>query len=156
MLKRIRFKGLHPDALSGKFKTIVLTGLLTAATIIIFEAGQTAVLYNYWKFDYLLSAIACSFLVAGFFIGRNKQVSANTSLINASSPSISVVLTTRERQILTLIAAGKTNKEIAADIYVEVSTVKTHINNLYSKLSVSNRKEALARFEEMSAHTAGI
>jgi len=41
-----------------------------------------------------------------------------------------------------LINEGKSNKEIAALHFVEVSTVKTHINNLYNKLGVSNRKVA--------------
>lgn len=51
-------------------------------------------------------------------------------------------LTLKEEQILALIAEGKSNKEIAQAQFVEVSTIKTHINNLYKKLGISHRKEA--------------
>ncbi|PHI19472.1 hypothetical protein CEQ90_12295 [Lewinellaceae bacterium SD302] len=57
-------------------------------------------------------------------------------------------LTPKESEILTLIAAGKSNKEIASELFVEVSTVKTHINKLYGKIGVGNRKEARAMVEQ--------
>ena len=53
------------------------------------------------------------------------------------------LLTEKERRIWEGLASGKTNKEIAAELFVELSTVKTHINNLYKRLGVSNRKEAI-------------
>lgn len=52
-------------------------------------------------------------------------------------------LTKKEKEILQLISQGKSNKEIATELYVELSTVKTHINKIYSKLNVKNRKEAV-------------
>jgi LuxR family maltose regulon positive regulatory protein len=54
-------------------------------------------------------------------------------------------LSERERQVLSLIAEGLTNREIAERLYLAVSTVKTHINNLYGKLGVSKRTQAVAR-----------
>ncbi|PTN09874.1 helix-turn-helix transcriptional regulator [Mangrovibacterium marinum] len=56
------------------------------------------------------------------------------------------LLTEKERTIWEALAAGKTNKEIAADLFIELSTVKTHINNLYKRLGVSNRKEAIVLY----------
>ena len=52
------------------------------------------------------------------------------------------LLTQKEREILQLIYDGESNKEIASKLFVELSTVKTHINKLYSKISVTSRKEA--------------
>ena len=52
-------------------------------------------------------------------------------------------LTAKEQEILELIAIGKSNKEIASSLFIELSTVKTHINKIYTKLKVSNRKEAI-------------
>lgn len=52
-------------------------------------------------------------------------------------------LTLKQQEILGLLAAGKTNKEIAQELFVELSTVKTHINNIYRQLNVSTRKEAV-------------
>lgn len=52
-------------------------------------------------------------------------------------------LTSKEKQILELICSGKSNKEIASELFVELSTVKTHINKLYTKLNISNRNQAM-------------
>jgi DNA-binding NarL/FixJ family response regulator len=59
-------------------------------------------------------------------------------------------LTNREFLIFKFLAEGKTNKEIATILFVEVSTVKTHINNLYAKIKCKNRKEAKEKWQGMS------
>jgi LuxR family maltose regulon positive regulatory protein len=53
-------------------------------------------------------------------------------------------LSERELDILQLIAIGRSNQEIAATLVIAVSTVKTHINNLYGKLGTNRRTEAIA------------
>lgn len=55
-------------------------------------------------------------------------------------------LTSQEQKILDLILEDKTNKEIATDMFVSISTVKTHINNLYKKLKVTSREEVKSLF----------
>ncbi|MRI00569.1 helix-turn-helix transcriptional regulator [Kriegella sp. EG-1] len=50
-------------------------------------------------------------------------------------------LTSQEQKIVDEILNDKTNKEIAAALFISLSTVKTHINNLYKKLNVSSREE---------------
>jgi len=59
------------------------------------------------------------------------------------------LLTDKERQIWEGLAAGKTNKEIASGLFIELSTVKTHINNLYKRLGVTNRKDAISLFNSL-------
>lgn len=54
------------------------------------------------------------------------------------------VLTRRERALLTSLAQGRTNKELAADLGISINTVKFHLRNLFDKLSVSNRAQAIA------------
>ena len=51
-------------------------------------------------------------------------------------------LTERETEVLKTIVAGKSNKEIAAALFISEATVKTHINNLLSKLGVTDRTQA--------------
>ena len=53
------------------------------------------------------------------------------------------VLTSREREVLVLLAEGRSNREIASAMSVSLATVKSHLVRLYSKLGVSNRNEAL-------------
>ncbi len=54
-------------------------------------------------------------------------------------------LTKREIEVLTLIAEGKTNKEISTILIVSAGTIKAHTSNIYRKLDVSNRTEAVAQ-----------
>lgn len=54
-------------------------------------------------------------------------------------------LSKQEINVQTLILQGKSNKEIASELFISLSTVKTHITNIYSKLQVSNRQELLRK-----------
>ncbi|HWO78304.1 MAG TPA: response regulator transcription factor [Bacillus sp. (in: firmicutes)] len=51
-------------------------------------------------------------------------------------------LTTREKEVLIEIAKGKSNKEIAASLYITEKTVKTHVSNILAKLELSDRTQA--------------
>jgi DNA-binding NarL/FixJ family response regulator len=51
-------------------------------------------------------------------------------------------LSMREREVLALIALGMSNREVAAELYLSVDTVKTYVRRLYSKLGVRNRTQA--------------
>lgn len=58
---------------------------------------------------------------------------------------ISADLSKQEKVVQNLILEGKTNKEIANELYISLSTVKTHITNIYGKLKVSSRQELLQK-----------
>ena len=53
-------------------------------------------------------------------------------------------LTGRERDVLALLARGKSNKEIGANLYISETTVKAHLRSIFSKLNVLSRTEAIA------------
>ena len=57
-------------------------------------------------------------------------------------------LTSREREILDLIAQGRTNAEIAARLFVSPNTVRNHISHIFAKLQVADRAEAIVRARE--------
>lgn len=56
-----------------------------------------------------------------------------------------VILTAREREVLSLVDGGLSNKEIAVQLNIEVSTVKNHVHNVLDKLNVTSRMQAAAR-----------
>ena len=58
-------------------------------------------------------------------------------------------LTEREREVLTLMATGATNGEIAGRLFLSPHTVKEHTSSLYKKLGVRNRAEAVQRAERL-------
>ena len=53
-------------------------------------------------------------------------------------------LTAREAEVLGLLAAGKTNKRIATELFLSVSTVQRHVANVYAKIGAHGRAEATA------------
>jgi len=55
------------------------------------------------------------------------------------------LLSAREREVLVLLAEGRTNREIAAALSITLATVKSHLVRIYGKLEASNRNEALGR-----------
>lgn len=59
------------------------------------------------------------------------------------------ILSIREMEVLKYLKEGKTNLEIADSLFVSVNTVKTHLLNIYTKLDVHSRSEALAKSNEL-------
>jgi DNA-binding NarL/FixJ family response regulator len=60
-------------------------------------------------------------------------------------------LSAREREVLALVAQGRTNREAAAALYISEATVKTHLQHIYAKLEVPDRASAVS-----AAHQRGI
>ena len=58
-------------------------------------------------------------------------------------------LSTREHEVLTLMAAGHPNKAIAEELFITVDTVKRHISHVFDKLGVGNRTQAVARARDL-------
>jgi DNA-binding CsgD family transcriptional regulator len=122
-------------------KTSIKIGIATALAIILFQVSNIFLVYKFFKFDYYITGIAIVFLIAGFFISKYNH-RPTKGLQITTDPLAS--LTTKELLILQQIVEGKSNKEIAAINFVEVSTIKTHINNIYAKLGLRNRREAIS------------
>jgi LuxR family maltose regulon positive regulatory protein len=68
---------------------------------------------------------------------------------NREAGSGSPELSDREREILSLVAAGLSNQAIAERLVISITTVKTHVRNIFHKLGVSSRIQAIARAEEL-------
>jgi DNA-binding CsgD family transcriptional regulator len=58
------------------------------------------------------------------------------------------ILTPREREVYTVLANGMRYKQISASLEISIDTVKKHIKNIYKKLKVSNRYQALAKMRQ--------
>jgi DNA-binding NarL/FixJ family response regulator len=60
----------------------------------------------------------------------------------AIAPDHAYGLTRREREVLNEVAAGRTNREIAASLFISESTAGVHVSNILGKMGVSTRTEA--------------
>ena len=98
-------------------------------------AGASGFVSKDWPADDVAKAV--------LKVGRGQTVFA----ARAEQPS--ALLSEREREVLSLMSSGKTNKEIADFLYLSPHTVKEHTSALYRKLRVRNRTEAVRRAERL-------
>jgi ATP/maltotriose-dependent transcriptional regulator MalT len=66
------------------------------------------------------------------------------------------VLSQRELEVLSLVAAGSTNRETAARLFISEATVKTHLPHIYAKLGVTDRAAAVAEAFNRGLLTPGL
>lgn len=96
------------------------------------QTGKDPYSYGLW----ILGALLLLSLAGNIYLLRNRRLSKRNRKNEALGK-----LTSQEQKIANEILKDKTNKEIAAQLFVSLSTVKTHINNVYKKLNVSSREE---------------
>jgi LuxR family maltose regulon positive regulatory protein len=113
--------------------------------------------------EQLRTTVGCAGAWLRSFVARDSGLSARHSGFLASVPELAgsalqngqgdaaaydalvIPLTTRETDVLTLLAEFCSNEEIAADLVLSLNTVKTHMRSLFQKLSVTRRADALRR-----------
>ena len=78
------------------------------------------------------------------YVNRNENFVLDTSLVSQ------LELSKRELEILSLLAQGHSNQEIAAKLFVSVRTVKTHNQNLFEKLDVKRRTQAVEKAKRLN------
>jgi NarL family two-component system response regulator LiaR len=77
-------------------------------------------------------------------VTRNENFVLNSSMVSE------LELSRRELEVLGLLAQGHSNQEIAAKLFVSLSTVKTHLQNLFLKLDVKRRTQAIEKAKRLS------
>jgi LuxR family transcriptional regulator, maltose regulon positive regulatory protein len=82
-------------------------------------------------------------LLAAFPVAEPEQ--ASSSPVSGPDSEWVEPLSTREREVLQLIAEGLTNQDVAARLYLSLHTVKVHARNIYAKLGVTSRTQAVAK-----------
>lgn len=103
------------------------------------DTGASAFLTQTATIMEVLSAIRHAAVAAGSFSAAGLA----QALRRRRDTSERLALSPRERQVLTLLRQGKSVPEVAATIYVSLSTAKTYVARLYEKLGASNRAQAL-------------
>lgn len=78
------------------------------------------------------------------YVNRNENFVLNTSLISQ------LELSKRELEILSLLAKGHSNQQIAANLFISLSTAKKHIQNIFQKLEVKKRTQAIEKAKRLN------
>lgn len=111
--------------------------------------------YRFWMRDIGIEVyglgIAALFAGLGVWIERQRHPRPNDAQPYRNDKAIRALgLTRRELEMLGFLAQGKSNKEIARDLGLSSNTIKTHLTNLYEKLGVKNRTQAVMSAAELS------
>ena len=136
-------------------KHILLYGLLGGALIAVLRAIQYRWLVMEYSVEIYGGIIAAVFASVGIWLGlkltrhtetvvvREVMVAAPSTFIRDETKLESLGITPRELEILELIAAGLSNKEIAERVFVSENTVKTHSSRVFDKLGARRRTQAV-------------
>jgi DNA-binding NarL/FixJ family response regulator len=130
-------------------RTILVYGGLLALGALGLQWLEYQYLVRAYPFQTYAAIIALAFLGLGVWAGarlfRRPPPAPGVNQRALESLGIS----SREREVLELLAAGRSNKEIARQLDVSPNTVKTHVAKLFEKMSVRRRTEAILRAREL-------
>jgi DNA-binding NarL/FixJ family response regulator len=97
-----------------------------------------------------VTAVALAFAAGGVWLGWRLTARHQPGPFEPNlKAQASLGLTGQEMKVLSLLAAGQSNKEIARALGLSPNTVKTHLANLFAKLSVSRRTQAVGRARDL-------
>lgn len=133
-------------------KIIFIFGALVLCLLILFKLSGYLVLSGTMQFEFAIAGIAMVFFAIGVYMNKKslrKKGFQDQTPINEKMIS-EMGLSKREYEILLKISVGCSNKEIGEALFVSESTVKSHISNLFSKLNVKRRTQALHRAKELN------
>ena len=135
--------------------SILLFGTLLAGLTITLQFFEYRYYIGSLSTDIYTTVVALIFTGLGIWIGLNLLKPKKGVEKKEDTPGIDqsklaeLKLNKREYEILQLIAKGMSNKQIAEQLFIALPTVKTHTSNLYSKLDVKSRTQAVHKAQEL-------
>ncbi|WP_395646222.1 response regulator transcription factor [Terricaulis sp.] len=132
------------------WRTIAIYGAALAGAAILLQVLQYRLFVRTHPDEIYIAILALLFLGLGIWVGARlfrTQPPAPFEVNAAAQTSLGI--TEREYEVLTLIAGGRSNKEIAQKLNLSPNTVKTHVARLFEKLEAGRRTEAILRAREL-------
>jgi DNA-binding CsgD family transcriptional regulator len=145
-------------------KHLILYGFILAVFVFMLKWLQWKYFVADHSVEFYIGAVALIFTVLGIWIAH-KIIKPKTEhiiiekevlVLSSTEPFFDeaqfkkLSLTSRENEVLQLLVKGYSNSEIAEALFLSVSTIKTHVSNLFIKLDVSNRLKAIEKAKKLN------
>ena len=135
-------------------RIIILYGLALAILVFLLKQLEYRFFVRDLSIEFYVWAIALLFTLLGLWVGY--RLTQKKVVVMAASPfrlDVSQLnklgISKREHEVLELIAQGLSNQEIADKLFVSLNTIKTHSSNLFLKLEVNRRTQAVQKGKEL-------
>ena len=147
-----------------KHKEVFLYGLSMAILLTILRWLEVHLIILNYRIDLFVGAIAIVFTVMGIWLAlkwvtpKVETVIIEKEIYKSPSPSTEINqaeidrlgLSKRELEVLTLMATGLSNEEIAEKLFVSLNTIKTHSSSIFTKLDVKRRMQAAEKAKRLN------
>lgn len=134
-------------------RTVILYGLALAGLVFLLKYLEYRLIVHDLSIEFYVGLVALFFTGLGIWAGlkftRKHVVTVGPEFILNESELQRLGISKREHEVLELMAVGLSNQEIADKLFVSLNTIKTHSSNLFLKLEVSRRTQAIQRAKEL-------
>lgn len=133
-----------------RHRTVLVYGLCLAAGAFALRWLEYQYTIRLFTREAYIALIAVAFTVLGVWVGHRLTRRQPPAPFERNGKALEYLgVTDREYEVLTLLAIGNSNREIAEQLFVSPNTVKTHLGSLYGKLEVSRRTQAVRKAKEL-------
>lgn len=134
-------------------RTIILYGLALAALVFLLKYLEYQLIVRNLSIEFYVGIVALFFTALGIWAGlkltQKKIVIVGPEFILNETELQRLGISKREHEVLGLMAQGLSNQEIADKLFVSLNTIKTHSSNLFMKLEVSRRTQAIQKAKQL-------
>jgi two-component system, NarL family, response regulator LiaR len=134
-------------------RTIILYGLALAALVFLLKYLEYQLIVRNLSIEFYVGIVALFFTALGIWAGlkltQKKIVILGPEFIFNKTELHRLGISKREHEVLELMAQGLSNQEIADKLFVSLNTIKTHSSNLFMKLEVSRRTQAVQKAKQL-------
>ncbi|TMU54707.1 response regulator transcription factor [Flagellimonas algicola] len=125
-------------------KTVFVFSALIIALLILFQLSKYSYISGDLSIEVGIAVVAVVFFIIGIYINK-RTLNRERQVSNPIDPEKieKLGISKREYEVLLCISKGLSNKEIAEQLFVSESTIKTHVSNLLVKLNAKRRTQAI-------------
>ncbi|HSD69971.1 MAG TPA: response regulator transcription factor [Woeseiaceae bacterium] len=129
-----------------QLRLVMTYGIAMAAGALLLDWLEVQFYFRRFSTEIYVVILCGLFTGLGAWIGHRLTRQAPQRPFQINTRALNYLgISDREREVLALLGAGHSNREIADRLFISTNTVKTHVSNLYQKLEVSRRGQAVRK-----------